>query len=111
MVQQFYGNLFTSEPTLATDAVIDAIPCKVSAEMNADLTKAYTDEEIRTALFQMGPTKAPGPDGFPALFYQTHWEFLQEEICLAVRSFLDGSPLLDGLCDSVIVLLPKVTNP
>jgi hypothetical protein len=76
MVQQFYGDLFTSEPTLSTDAVLDAIPSKVSPEMNADLTKEYTNEEIKTALFQMGPTKAPGLDGFPALFYQTHWEFL-----------------------------------
>jgi hypothetical protein len=96
---------------LSTDAVLDAIPCKVSPELNADLTKEYTNEEIKAALFQMGPTKAPGPDGFLALFYQTHWEFLHEEICQAVRSFLDGSPLLEGLCDSVIVLIPKVTNP
>jgi hypothetical protein len=111
MVQSFYGDLFSSEPTLSTDAVLDAIPCKVSPEMNADLTKEYTNEEIKAALFQMGPTKAPGPDGFPALFYQTHWEFLQEEICQAVRSFLDGSLLPEGLCDSVIVLIPNVTNP
>jgi hypothetical protein len=59
----------------------------------------------------MGPTKAPGPDGFPALFYQTHWEFLETEICQAIRSFLQGGSLPDGFCDSVIVLIPKVTSP
>jgi hypothetical protein len=111
MVQDFYGDLFTSEPTISTDVVLDDIPCKVSSEMNTDLLKEYTNEEIKTALFQMGPTKTPGLDGFPALFYQTHWNFLQEEICRAVRSFLDGSPLPEGLCDSMIVLIPKVTNP
>jgi hypothetical protein len=59
----------------------------------------------------MGPTKGPGPDGFPALFYQTHWEFSPDAICQAVRSFLDGIPLPDGFCDFVIVLIPKTTNP
>jgi hypothetical protein len=59
----------------------------------------------------MGPTKAPGPDGFPALFYQTHWEFLKDDICAAVRGFLMGEEIPEGFCDSIIVLIPKVTNP
>jgi hypothetical protein len=71
--------------------------------MNADLIKEYTNEQIKTTLFQMGLTKPPGPDGFPALFYQTHWNFLQDAIFQAVRSFLDWSPLPDGFCDCVIV--------
>jgi hypothetical protein len=79
--------------------------------MNVSLCADYTDDEIKAALFQMGPTKAPGPDGFPALFSQTHWEFLKEEICCAVRSFLAGDEIPAGFCDSVIVLIPKVTNP
>jgi hypothetical protein len=83
---------------------------KVSDDMNVSLCKEYTDEEIEIALFQMGPTKVPGPDGFSALFYQTHWEFLKDEICCAVRSFLDGKDIPVGFCDSVIVLIPKITN-
>jgi hypothetical protein len=78
--------------------------------MNEDLCKPYTNEEIGAALFQMGPTKAPSPDGFPALFYQTHWEFFKEEICNAVRSFIDGGEVPAGFCDSVIILIPKVTR-
>jgi hypothetical protein len=59
----------------------------------------------------MGPTKAPGPDGFPALFYQRHWNLLHDEICTAIRSFLAGEEIPDGLCDTTIVLIPKVSRP
>jgi hypothetical protein len=58
----------------------------------------------------MGPTKAPGPDGFPALFYQTHWDLIQNEVCNAVPGFLNGVEIPDGFCDSVIVLIPKVSR-
>jgi hypothetical protein len=73
--------------------------------MNEDLCKPYTNEEIGKALFQMGPTKALGPDGFPALFYQTHWDFFKDEICHAVRSFIVGGDVPGGFCDSIIVLI------
>jgi hypothetical protein len=111
MVQEFYENLFSSEPTVSSDTVLDYIPSKVTHEMNEDLLKPYTNDEIKTALFQMGPTKAPGPDGFPALFYQTHWDFFEEEICRAVRVFLEGGLLPEGFCDSIIVLIPKISKP
>jgi hypothetical protein len=110
MTEQFYGDLFSSE-LCDSEVILDSIQSKVTAEMNVELTKAYTDEEIKSALFQMGPTKAPGPDGFPALFYQTHWELLKDDVCSAVRGFLLGEGIPEGFCDSVIVLIPKVSNP
>jgi hypothetical protein len=111
MVQSFYEDLFSSETCASVDAVLDAIPSKVTDDMNVDLCKPYTDDEIGAALFQMGPTKAPGPDGFPALFYQTHWDFFKEEICNAVRAFIVGGEVPEGFCDSIIVLIPKVAKP
>jgi hypothetical protein len=98
MVEIFYGNLFTSEPCDATDVVLDSIRRKASDDMNADLCKEYSDEEIKEALFQMGPTESPGPDGFPTLFYQKHWEFFKVESCSAVRGFLNGDSMIACKC-------------
>jgi hypothetical protein len=39
--------------------------------MNERLLAALTVEVITHALHQMAPLKAPGPDGFPAVFFPT----------------------------------------
>ncbi|XP_059635251.1 uncharacterized protein LOC132277405 [Cornus florida] len=33
------------------------------------------------------PDKSPGPDGFPARFFQTFWTIMQSEVCAAVHHF------------------------
>jgi hypothetical protein len=50
------------------DSLLGMVPRKVSEEMNAMLEAPLTREEVRAALFQMFPTKAPGPNSYPARF-------------------------------------------
>jgi hypothetical protein len=40
-------------------------------------------------LFQIGPLKAPGPDGFLARFFQRNWDVVKQDIIKAVRTFFD----------------------
>jgi hypothetical protein len=55
--------------------------------MNESLDVEPTAEEIRSATFQMHPTKAPGIDGFHALFYQKFWDIVGDDVVCLVKSW------------------------
>jgi hypothetical protein len=56
------------------------------------LTALYAEEEVRNAVFQMEHNKAPGPDGFPAEFYQNFWEVIKSDL-LELFTFLHAGQL------------------
>lgn len=68
--------------------LIDLIPRKVEAHMNDALTRPILDSEVGDALFQIGPLKAPGPNGFPTRFFQRNWAVLREDVTKGVQFFL-----------------------
>jgi hypothetical protein len=37
----------------------------------------FTETEVLEAITQMEKNKAPGPDGFPAEFFQKFWDLLK----------------------------------
>uniref|UniRef100_A0A803Q578 Uncharacterized protein n=1 Tax=Cannabis sativa TaxID=3483 RepID=A0A803Q578_CANSA len=43
--------------------VANGVKCSVDHSQNEDLLKPIQEEEVKQALFQMYPDKAPGPDG------------------------------------------------
>ena len=107
----FYRDLYTSEGTLNMQEVIDRVPRKVTTPMNESLTACYMDMEIKNALFQMFPSKAPGPNGFLAHFYQCNWEICSADVCMAVHRILTGEESAESINNTVLVLIPKIQNP
>lgn len=53
-----------------------------------------TDEEIKTAMFDIGDSKAPGPDGHIAKFYKSAWEVVGMDVCRAVKQFFQDGQIL-----------------
>jgi hypothetical protein len=111
MVNEYFQELYPKDPQVSPVQVSDLFEQRITVEMNESLCKAFTDDEIGTALFQIGPLKAPGPDGFPARFFQRNWATLKEDVIKAVKLFFGERRMLDGVNDTAIVLIPKVQNP
>jgi hypothetical protein len=108
---QFFKNLYTRDQTICPDELLNMIHSPISQEINEDLCREFTDEEIGDALFQIGPLKAPGPDGMPGRFFQRNWALMKEEVVRAVKGFFENGIIPEGLNDTTIVLIPKGSNP
>jgi hypothetical protein len=107
----FYEDLYRSEGVSNMQEVLDVVPVKVTKWMNSSLLKPFEEQEVKDALFQMFPTKAPGTDGYPAHFFQTLWDLSGEEVMLAVLRVLKGEDNLEVINKTFIVLIPKVARP
>src|SRR6266542_370323 len=83
---------------------------QVSEEENAFLIAPFTEEEVRKAVFQMEHNKAPGPDGFPAEFYQNFWEIINAELMEMFASLQAGRLDLFHINFGEIILLPKIND-
>jgi hypothetical protein len=91
--------------------VLDTVPCKVTPALNASLTAPYSLEEVKTTLFQMALSKAPGPDGFLAQFFQKHWEICGPSVAQVVTRIVEGTETSAEINNTILVLIPKVKNP
>ena len=84
---------------------------RVTDEMNMLLDNEFLDFEIKIALDQMSPNKAPGPDGMTKCFYQKYWHLIGDDICKVVREFLNKGGRLSNINHTNVVLIPKKTSP
>jgi hypothetical protein len=93
------------------EEVLSHIPVKMDGLMNSKLNAPYSKEEVKAALFQMFPTKAPDPDGFAAHFFQRHWELCGDEVTAMVLRVLSGVDSPEEINKTFIVLISKITSP
>jgi exonuclease III len=110
-VAAYFFNMFSSTAEQDSEEIIRAVHPKVTKDMNNILCAEYTEEEVRNAMFNIGDLKAPGPDGMPSIFYKHFWSTVGDQVTAEVLNVLKGGDIPEGWNDTMVVLIPKTSNP
>ncbi|CAA7021653.1 unnamed protein product [Microthlaspi erraticum] len=111
VITDFYQKLFTTEEGERKSTVFQALKPCISEEVNKNLIKIPTPEEIKQACFSIHPEKAPGPDGFSACFFQTNWEKVKTKIISEIQQFFSTGILPRNINATHVRLIPKIASP
>ena len=82
---QYFTNLFTSTRPQLDERSLRGVHKVITNDMNRELSREFTTEEVSLAPRHMAPLKAPGPDGMPALFYHSFWHIIGSQVTNADR--------------------------
>lgn len=85
-------------------------PC-VDDATNNFLTAEFPKEEVILAINQMHPTNSPGPDGFPALFFQKYWSIVGSQTIFFCLNVLNNLVCPHKWNHTNIALIPKIKKP
>ncbi|KAL9664927.1 hypothetical protein QQ045_020336 [Rhodiola kirilowii] len=110
IVTDYFRDMFWSALRVEDSVLqgqLESMPRLINDEMNSWLMSDISEEEIRRAVFSLGPLKAPGIDGFPALLYHKSWDRIKGSVCREVKRFWQEGSLDAEINKTLIVLIPK----
>ena len=111
-ITDYYKKLFGAPApnNFSLDESVSGDIPKLSDEENSILVADFTSKEVYDAIMQMEHNKAPGPDGFPAEFYQIFWTVIKDDLMSMFVQLKAGELDLYKLNFGIITLLPKKEN-
>jgi hypothetical protein len=90
LATNFFKDLYSRDHDINADDLISLLYQPIIEEMNKTLCIEFSDEEVGDALFQIGPVKAPGPNGLTGCFFQRNWALMKKDVIDAVKDFFSS---------------------
>jgi exonuclease III len=84
---------------------------RLSLAEGGTLTKPFSLEEVKQAVWDCDSYKSPGPDGVSFGFVKECWNLLKDDLFRFLVEFHRNGKLTKGLNSTFIALIPKVDNP
>ena len=86
---------------------LSTVPNLIKDDINLKLMEEVTQQEIKEAVDQMHPDKAPGLDGFIARFFQQCWEIIKSNLAKMIRKSQVSKKMGGSTNSSFLALIPK----
>nr|GEY82698.1 RNA-directed DNA polymerase, eukaryota, reverse transcriptase zinc-binding domain protein [Tanacetum cinerariifolium] len=104
-----FSNRFFAPPSskLSLDSQFDKV---LSQEQNEDLERPISKDEIKSAVWDCGTNKSPGPNGFTLEFIRKYWNIICVDIKDDVSHFFNTCTFSQGCNSSFIALIPKMQD-
>jgi hypothetical protein len=103
-----FQNLYREEGvTDPNSKFLEAVPSRTFPFMNQQLEAKISIQEIKEALFDMEPDKAPGPDGFTARFLQTCWQIVEKDLYKMILKSQNFQKIGGNTNSAFLALIPK----
>ncbi|XP_072074464.1 uncharacterized protein [Arachis hypogaea] len=84
---------------------------RLEEEQKQMLERMPIPSEIEEAIHSIGSLKAPGEDGYPALFFKENWKVLQCSICAFIQKLWQDPPSIQQVNQTLLTLIPKINQP
>lgn len=110
IAEEYFKSLFSTEDLgirIEEEELFQENTQKVTQEQNENLTRPVTRKEVKEAVFDINPSKCPGPDGMTGYFYQQFWDHIGEDLFNLVQGFMRDGKLEPTMNKTNICLIPK----
>uniref|UniRef100_A0A803PY01 Reverse transcriptase domain-containing protein n=1 Tax=Cannabis sativa TaxID=3483 RepID=A0A803PY01_CANSA len=84
---------------------------RLNVEQQVRLIRPFSMGDVKKAMFSIHSSKSPGLDGFGSSFFKDLWSEIGNEVSKAILDFFDTGYLPNELNETVISLIPKVSDP
>ena len=82
----------------------------ITSFLSSWIERPFTEEEVKEAVFECDGNKAPGPDGFSMVVFQSQWDTVKNKIMKVFKEFYKSS-IINGITnETYICLIPKKLN-
>ena len=99
-----------SKPSPFRASIVSDFSSRLTNQQQLDLDALVSREEVKSAVWDCGSDKAPGPDGFTFEFFRKFWYLVEDDVVAAIQEFFASSVFPRGCNPSFIALIPKVPS-